>query len=64
MGNQLTSIRFDNPYYVATFVIPKGSIYCVNYSNEIVSDQIIYTGQYASVRKASNVNLKEFFNSI
>lgn len=50
--------------YLGRFIIPKGAVYCVNDSNEIVSDQIIYTGQYASVRKASDVNLKEFFNSI
>lgn len=45
-GNQLTSIRFDNPYYVATFIIPKGSQYAINWKGEIVSNQIIYTGKY------------------
>ena len=45
-GNQLTSIRLDNPYYVATFIIPKGSQYAVNWKGEIVSNQIIYTGRY------------------
>ena len=29
-GNLLIPIRIDNPYYVATFVIPKGSQYAVN----------------------------------
>lgn len=46
VGKQLTSIRFDNPYYVATFVIPKGSQYAVNWRGEIISNQIIYTGKY------------------
>lgn len=45
-GNQLRSIILDNPYYVATFVIPKGSTYIINTKGEIVSNQIIYTGKY------------------
>lgn len=46
MGNLLMPIRIDNPYYVATFVIPKGSQYAVNWKGEIVSNQIIYTGKH------------------
>lgn len=45
-GNLLMPIRIDNPYYVAVFVIPKGSQYAVNWKGEIVSNQIIYTGRY------------------
>ena len=45
-GNQLMAIRLDNPYYVATFVIPKGSQYAVNWRGEIISNQIIYTGKH------------------
>ena len=45
-GNLLMPIRIDNPYYVATFVIPKGSQYAVNWKGEIVSNQIIYTSKY------------------
>lgn len=45
-GNFLMPIRIDNPYYVAAFVIPKGSEYAVNWKGEIVSNQIIYTGRY------------------
>lgn len=45
-GNQLRAIRLDNPYYVATFVIPKGSQYAVNWRGEIVSNQIMYTGKH------------------
>ena len=45
-GNLLMPIRINNPYYVATFVIPKGSQYAVNWKGEIVSNQIIYTGRY------------------
>lgn len=45
-GKQLMSVKFDNPYYVATFIIPKGSQYAINWSDEIISSQIIYTGKY------------------
>lgn len=44
-GNLLMPIRIDNPYYVATFVIPKNSQYAINWKGEIVSNQIIYTGK-------------------
>lgn len=45
-GNLLMPIRIDNPYYVATFVIPKGSQYAINWKGEIISNQIIYTGKH------------------
>ena len=50
--------------YLGKFIVPKGAIYCVNELNEIISNQIIYTGQYTSVWEALDTNLKEFFNSI
>ena len=46
MGNLLMPIKIDTSYYVATFVIPKGSQYAINWKGEIVSNQIIYTGKY------------------
>ena len=49
------------PLYLGKFIVPKGAIYCVNESNEIVSNKMIYTGQYASVWKALDVNLKELW---
>lgn len=64
LGKFAEDIRLNNIYSIATFIIPKGSIYCVNDSNEIVSNRMTYTGQYASVRDISNINLKESFNSI
>ena len=45
-GNLLMPIRIDSLFYVATFVIPKGSQYAVNWKGEIVSNQIIYTGKH------------------
>lgn len=50
--------------YLGKFIVPKGAIYCVNELNEIVSNKMIYTGQYSSVWEALDTNLKEFFNSI
>ena len=46
VGNQLVSIKFDNSYYVATFIIPKGSQYATNWKGEVISNQIIYTGKH------------------
>lgn len=48
-GNLLMPIRIDNPYYVATFVIPKGSVYYENLDGEIVSSNILYTGKYVKI---------------
>ena len=45
-GNLLMPIRINNPYYIATFVIPKGSQYAINWKGEIVSNQIMYTGKH------------------
>lgn len=50
--------------YLGKFIVPKGAIYCVNESNEIVSNQIIYTGQYSNVWIIFDTDLKESFNSI
>lgn len=47
--------------YLGKFIIPKGAIYCVNDLNEIVSNKMIYTGQYASVRDISDINLKKLW---
>lgn len=59
-----TYLTLQDTLYLGKFIIPKGAIYCVNDSNEIVSNKIIYTGQYADVREILDVNLKDFFNSI
>ena len=47
--------------YLGKFIIPKGAIYCVNELNEIVSNEMIYTGQYSSVWKVLYTNLKELW---
>ena len=45
-GNKAVCIPFENDGYIATFIIPKGSIYIINTKGEVVSDKIIYTGRY------------------
>lgn len=47
--------------YLGKFIIPKGAAYCVNTFNEIVSNQIIYTGQYANVKEIFDINLKDLW---
>lgn len=47
--------------YLGKFIVPKGTIYCVNERNEIVSNQIIYTGQYSNVWRVFDINLKELW---
>lgn len=49
------------PLYLGKFIIPKGAIYCINEHNETISNEIIYTGQYSSVWKALDTNLKELW---
>ena len=39
-------ISICNSYYIATFIIPKGSEYYINNRGEIVSSNIIYTGKW------------------
>lgn len=52
---------FQYTLYLGRFIIPKGAMYCVNDSNEIVSNRMTYTGQYTSVRNISNINLKKIW---
>ena len=42
-------ISICNSYYIATFIIPKGSEYYENKCGEIVSSSIIYTGKYVKI---------------
>ena len=46
LGKIAEDIRLNNIYSIATFIIPKGSIYFVNPLGVIVSSRIKYTGKY------------------
>lgn len=45
-GNREEMFRVDNSLYLATFVIPAGSVYFTNEEGVIVSNKIRYTGKY------------------
>ena len=45
-GNRKEMLRVDNPFYLATFVIPAGSVYFINEDGVIISNIIKYTGKY------------------
>ena len=45
-GKRGICIPFENDWYIATFIIPKGATYIINTKGEVVSDKIIYTGRY------------------
>ena len=46
LGNSKENFTVDNSLYLATFIIPKGSVYFTNEEGEIVSNKILYTGKY------------------
>ena len=45
-GNRKEIFRVDNSLYLATFIIPAGSVYFINEEGVIVSNKIRYTGKY------------------
>lgn len=45
-GNREERFRIDNSLYLATFIIPSGSVYFTNEEGVIVSNKIRYTGKY------------------
>lgn len=49
LGKIAESIRLNNIYSIATFIVPKGSKYYENSGGEIVSSDIIYTGKYVKI---------------
>lgn len=49
LGNIIDRISLYNDYYVATFIIPKGTEYYENNQGEIVSSNIVYTGKYVKL---------------
>lgn len=49
LGKYQENIRLSKSYYIATFIVPKGSEYYENINGEIVSSSIIYTGKYVKI---------------
>ena len=45
-GDSEKVLSIDNPFYLATFVIPKNSVFFINEMGTIISNYIRYTGKY------------------
>ena len=55
-----TNVLYSN-VYVGKFIIPKGSTYIVNCYNEVVSNTLIYTGNFKHINKNEAFNVKELW---
>lgn len=47
--------------FLAKFIIPKGAVYCVNRGNEVISNSIVYTGNYIKLEGTMNFNVKDIW---
>lgn len=50
-----------NNAFLGKFIIPKGSTYCVNIANEVISNSIIYTGNYIKLVDNMDFNAKDLW---
>lgn len=50
-----------NNVYVGKFIIPRDSLYMVNSYNEVVSNRLIYTGEFKHLNKNEDFNVKELW---
>ena len=47
--------------YLGEFIIPKGATYCLNRYGEVVSDKLMYTGNYVEITSDKIYNSKELW---
>ena len=47
--------------YLGEFIIPKGAAYCLNKYGEVVSDKLMYTGNYVEITSDKIYNFKELW---
>ena len=47
--------------YLGEFIIPKGATYCLNRYGEVVSDKLMYTGNYIRITPDKIYNSKELW---
>ena len=57
----ITTNVLYNHVYVGKFIIPKGSTYIVNCYNEVVSNTLIYTGNFKHINKNEAFNVKDLW---
>lgn len=50
-----------NNAFLGKFIIPKGSTYCMNIANEVISNSIVYTGIYTQLSDDTIINTKELW---
>ena len=50
-----------NHVYIGKFIIPRDSLYMVNSYNEVVSNRLIYTGEFKHINKNEDFNIKELW---
>ena len=50
-----------NTVYLGEFIIPKGAAYCLNRYGEVVSDKLMYTGNYVEITSDGIYNSKELW---
>lgn len=49
------------PIFLGKFIIPKGATYCLNKFGEVVSDKLMYTGNYIEIQPNTKYNTKELW---
>lgn len=47
--------------FLGKFIIPKGTTYCMNAENEVVSNSIVYTGIYTQLNDDAIINTKDLW---
>ena len=50
-----------NSVYIGKFIIPKGSAYIVNFYNEVVSNTLMYTGEFKCINENKAFNVKDLW---
>ena len=48
-----------NNAFLGKFIIPKGTTYCINMENEVISNSIVYTGNYIKLEGTMSFNVKD-----
>lgn len=47
--------------FLGKFIIPKGATYCMNIWNEVISNSIVYTGNYIKLIDNMNYNTRDLW---
>lgn len=61
VNNRVVTCYHLNEIFLGKFIIPKGATYCMNNSHEVVSDSIIYTGNYIRLSDDISINAKDIW---